>query len=105
MLSGWREHTKSGLWANRRAVEVYPPHMVTVFDTVATVRSLEATGLERQQAEAIATTWPEAADVAEPVTQSVFEAALANPESKLTWRLIYIAGAIVAAVKIIPGPY
>ena len=48
-------------------------------------------GLERQQAE--------------PVTQSSLDAALAQLETKLTWRLIYVADAVVAAIKLIPGLY
>ena len=64
-----------------------------MFDTAATVRSLEATACR------------EAAEVAEPVTQSVLEAALANLESKVTWRLVLMAGAVVTAIKLIPSPY
>ena len=79
--------------------------MATVFDTAATVRALEETGLERKQAEAIATACREAAEVAEPITQQGLEAALAQLEAKLTWRLVYVAGAVIAAVKLIPNPY
>ena len=76
-----------------------------MFDTAATVRALEDAGLERKQAEAIATACREAAEVAEPVTQAGLDAALAQLETKLTWRLVYVAAVVVAAVKLIPSLY
>ena len=79
--------------------------MATVFDTAATVRALEDAGLERKQAEAIATACREAAEGAEPVTQSSLDAALAQLETKLTWRLISVAAVVVAAIKLIPSLY
>ena len=79
--------------------------MATVFDTAATVRALEDAGLERQQAEAIATACREAAEGAEPVTQSGLDAALAQMETKLTVRLVGVAALVVAAIKLVPGLY
>ena len=62
------------------------------FDTLTTARELEAAGVERRQAEAHA----------EALRRAV-SADLAALEARLTWRLVGIAAAIVAAVKLIPG--
>lgn len=58
--------------------------MTTVFDTAATVRA--QAGLE-------------------PITRSGLDAALAQLETKLTWRLVYVAAVVVAAIKLIPNLY
>ena len=79
--------------------------MATVFDTAATVRALKDAGLERPQAEAIATACRKAAEVAEPVTQAGLDAAVSQLETRLTWRLIYVAAVVVAAIKVIPSLY
>ena len=97
----------------------------TTFNPLATARELEAAGVERRQAEAIAEGMREAADAAasadrgdladfatkadlrtaiEPLaTKAELAAAIAALEARLTWRLVGIAAAIVAAVKLIPG--
>ena len=49
-------------------------------------------GLERTQAEA-----------AEPVTQAGVAAAVSQSETRLTWRLVYVAAIVVAAIKVIPS--
>ena len=79
----------------------------TPFNPLATARSLEAAGIERRQAEAIAEGMREAAgaDRADRADRADFatKADLAALEARLTWRLVGIAAAIVAAVKLIPG--
>ena len=88
------------------------------FNPLTTARELEAAGIERRQAEAIAEGMREAADAAagadradlatkadlrtaiEPLaTKAELAVSIAALEARLTWRL---AG-IVAAVKLIPG--
>ena len=82
------------------------------FDTLTAARELEAAGVERRQAEAIAEGMRRAAgaDRAELATKAdlagvrdELRADLAALEARLTWRLVGIAAAIVAAVKLIPG--
>ena len=73
-------------------------------DTAATVRNLEAAGVERKQAEAIAAavrTASEAGrdDLATKTDLAVLEASL---KAELTWRMVIMAGVIIAAVKLIP---
>ena len=84
----------------------------TTFNPLATARELEAAGIERRQAEAIAEGMREAADAAAGADREALatktdlaevRADLAALEARLTWRLIGIAAAIVAAVKLIPG--
>ena len=75
------------------------------FDTLTTARELEAAGVERRQAEAHAEALRRAvsADRDEFATKADLDAKLAALEARLTWRLVGIAAAIVAAVKLIPG--
>ena len=82
------------------------------FDTLTTARDLEAAGVERRQAEAHAEALRRAvsADRDEFATKAdlagvrdELRADLAALEARLTWRLLGIAAAIVAAVKLIPG--
>ena len=84
----------------------------TTFNPLATARELEAAGIERRQAEAIAEGMREAADAAAGADREALatktdlaevRADLAALEARLTWRLVGIAAAIVAAVKLIPG--
>ena len=81
---------------------------IATFDTLTTARELEAAGIERRQAEAIAEGMRRAvgADRDELATKADLadvRADLAALEARLTWRLVGIAAAIVAAVKLIPG--
>ena len=73
----------------------------STFDTLATVRELEAAGLERATAEAIAANIARAAG--EHVTRTDLDAALAKLETRLTWRMLAVGGAVVALIKLIPG--
>ena len=71
-------------------------------------RELEAAGIERRQAEAIAEGMRRAAgadrdELATKADLADVRADLAALEARLTWRLVGIAAAIVAAVKLIPG--
>ena len=77
----------------------------TSFNPLAAARDLEAAGIERRQAEAIAEGMREAADAAAGAGRAdlATKADLAALEARLTWRLVGIAAAIVAAVKLIPG--
>ena len=78
------------------------------FDTLTAARELEAAGIERRQAEAIAEGMRRAAgadrdELATKADLAEVRADLAALEARLTWRLVGIAAAIVAAVKLIPG--
>ena len=78
------------------------------FDTLTAARALEAAGIERRQAEAIAEGMRRAAgadrdELATKADLADVRADLAALEARLTWRLVGIAAAIVAAVKLIPG--
>ena len=78
------------------------------FDTLTAARELEAAGIERRQAEAIAEGMRRAAgadrdELATKADLAEVRADLAGLEARLTWRLVGIAAAIVAAVKLIPG--
>ncbi|MCY4141698.1 MAG: hypothetical protein OXF56_25970 [Rhodobacteraceae bacterium] len=78
--------------------------MSGTFNTAVTVRNLEATGLKREQAEAIATACHEAVDAAQPVTRPELDAALAALENRLTMRMFgsvfAAAGLLFAALKL-----
>ena len=71
------------------------------FDTLATARELEAAGVERRQAEAIAEGMRRAVSADRDALATKTD--LAALEGRLTWRLVGIATATVAAVKLIPG--
>ena len=82
------------------------------FDTHAAVKTLREAGADEAMAEAIVSTASAAAgaDRGELATKAdlagvrdELRAELAALEARLTWRLVGIAAAIVAAVKLIPG--
>lgn len=84
------------------------------FDTLTAAQDLEATGIERRQAEAIAEGMRRAAsaDRGEFATKADLDTAvatlrteLATLETRLTWKALGIAGLILAAVKLIPPAY
>ena len=82
------------------------------FDTYAAAKRLRDAGFDEDQAEAAVSMVRDAvgadreqlatkADLAE--LRAATRADLAALEARLTWRLVGIAAAIVAAVKLIPG--
>lgn len=71
------------------------------FDTLAAVRRMTATGIERDHAEAIAQTASEAATAGQE--QLATKADLAGLKADMTWRMAILAGVIVAAIKLIPA--
>ena len=82
------------------------------FDTHAAVETLREAGADEAMAEAIVSTASAAAgaDRGEFATKAdlagvrdELRAELAALEARLTWRLVGIAAAIVAAVQLIPG--
>lgn len=77
--------------------------MSTAFDSAATVRELEAAGLDRVQAEVVAAACRKASEAVEPVTCPELDAALVQLETRLVRWILAIGAAIVAAVKLIPG--
>ena len=86
----------------------------STFDTLTAAQDLEAAGIERRQAEAIAEGMRRAAsaDHAELATKAdltttvaTLRTELATLETRLTWKALGIAGLILAAVKLIPPAY
>ena len=82
------------------------------FDTCAAVKTLREAGADEAMAEAIVNTASAAAGADREALatktdldalESRVDAKLAALEARLTWRLVGIAAAIVAAVKLIPG--
>ncbi len=74
---------------------------MATFDTLAAVRRMTATGIEREHAEAIAQTASEAATAGQE--QLATKADLAGLKADMTWRMVILAGVIVAAIKLIPA--
>ena len=88
------------------------PAMSAAFDTYTAAKRLRDAGFDEHQAEAAVSMVRDAtaadrdqlatkADLAE--LRADTRADLAALEARLTWRLVGIAAAIVAAVKLIPG--
>ena len=75
------------------------------FDTCTAAKHLRDAGFDERQAEAAVSMVRDAvgADRGELATRADLAAAIAALEARLTWRLVGIAAAIVAAVKLIPG--
>ena len=75
------------------------------FDTYAAAKRLRDAGFDERQAEAAVSMVRDAAgaDREQLATKADLDAKLAALEARLTWRLVGIAAAIVAAVKLIPG--
>ena len=71
------------------------------FDTHAAVKTLREAGADEAMAEAIVNTASAAAGADRE--QLATKADLGTLEVRLTWRLVGLAAAIVAAVKLIPG--
>ena len=90
--------------------------MVAAFDTLAAARALEAAGVGKGPAEAIAGIARDAADagndnLATRTDLAVVKTDLAELRAELkadmaalTWRMVGLAAVIVAAVKLIPNP-
>ena len=70
------------------------------FDTLKVARDLEASGFDRNQAEAVANAIGGGQD--NLVTKETLEAALAKLKTSLTLRMLGIAALVVAAIKPIP---
>ena len=78
------------------------------FDTHAAVKTLREAGADEAMAEAIVNTASAAAgadreQLATKADLADLKAGLAALQVRLTWRLVGLAAAIVAAVKLIPG--
>ena len=78
------------------------------FDTYAAAKRLRDAGFDEDQAEAAVSMVRDAVgtdreQLATKADLAVVRADLAALEARLTWRLVGIAAAIVAAVKLIPG--
>ncbi len=70
--------------------------------SAAMVRDPEAANMDRRPPEAVAAARHRAATAAQPLTPDRRDAALAKLEARMTRWMLVIAGAAVAAVKLIP---
>ena len=82
--------------------------MSATFDTYTAAKRLRDAGFDERQAEAAVSMVRDAAgadreQLATKADLAEVRADLAALETRLTWRLVGIAAAIVAAVKLIPG--
>ena len=75
------------------------------FDTYTAAKRLRDAGFDERQTEAAVSMVRDAvgADREQLTTKADLDTAIAALEARLTWRLVGIAAAIVAAVKLIPG--
>lgn len=73
------------------------------FDALAAASRLSKIGMDRDQAEAVAEVAQTAAnsDRENLVTKTEMQAALAQLETRLTWRIVGVGGAVIAAVALI----
>ena len=90
--------------------------MTAAFDTLAAAKALEAAGIGKDHAEAIAAVARDAAesggdDAATKTDLAVVKTDIAELKTELkadmvtlTWRMVGLAAVIVAAVKLIPSP-
>ena len=83
--------------------------MVAAFDTLAAAKALEAAGMGKGHAEAVAAVARDAADARGDNAATKTDLAELKAELKadmvtLTWRMVGLAAVIVAAVKLIPSP-
>ena len=83
--------------------------MAAAFDTLAAAKALEAAGMGKGHAEAVAAVARDAADAGGDNAATRTDLAELKAELKadiltLTWRMVGLAAVIVAAVKLIPSP-
>ena len=90
--------------------------MAAAFDTLAAARTLQAAGMGKDHAEAIAAVARDAADAASDDAATKTDLAVVKTDIAelkaelkadmvtLTWRMVGLAAVIVAAVKLIPSP-
>ena len=77
------------------------------FDTLAASRRLQAGGLSQEQAEAVAGELLSASRAVHEKLATKADLADLKPdiaalEARLTWRMVALAGLVIAAVKLIP---
>ncbi|MDE0694956.1 MAG: hypothetical protein OXH76_03875 [Boseongicola sp.] len=77
--------------------------MRITFDTTATVRDLQAAGVGRGQAEALAAAVRKGSEEGNHVTRAELEAAVAKVEVRLLKWVLAVGAAVVAALKLLPG--
>ena len=86
---------------------------MATLDTLAIARTLTDAGADPKLADAITAAVREAADHGDHVTSDQFKAGLANlearvetrianAETRLTWRMLAVAGLVIAAIRLIP---
>ena len=90
--------------------------MAAAFDTLAAAKALEAAGMGKDHAEAIAAVSRAAADAGDDNAATKTDLAAVKTDIAelkaelkadmltLTWRMVGLAAVIVAAVKLIPSP-
>lgn len=77
-----------------------------MFDTLTIARQLTEAGIQREHADAIAAGIREAAEHGDHVTPAMLDArldaGLAKLRADLTWRMLAVAGLVIAAIRLIP---
>lgn len=72
-----------------------------MFDTHAIARALTAAKLTSEQADAITDAVRQAAEHGEHVTPDMLRAEIATLRADLTWRMLAVAGLVVAAIRLL----
>ena len=79
-----------------------------MFDSLSSVRQLTDAGIDRAHADAIADGIRQAADHGEHVTPEMLRAEIAGvlaavsaAETRLTWRMLAVAGLVIAALRLL----
>ena len=85
----------------RRNVAATIQRVVMGFDSLTVARQLVDAGISREQADAIAAGIRQAAEHGEHVTPDQLETGLAKLRADLTWRMLAVAGLIIAALRLL----
>ncbi|MDE0456072.1 MAG: hypothetical protein OXI15_02155 [Chromatiales bacterium] len=76
-----------------------------MFDSLSVARQLTEAGIDRAHADALADAIRQAAEHGEHVTPAMLDAKLdarlAAAETRLTWRMIAVAGLVIAALRLL----
>ena len=72
-----------------------------MFDSLGIARQLTEAGIDRAHADAIADGIRQAAEHGEHVTPAQLDAGLAKLRADLTWRMLAVAGLVIAALRLL----
>lgn len=72
-----------------------------MFDSLTIARQLTEAGIDRAHADALTDAIHQAAGHSEHGTPDMLDARIATAETRLTWRMIAVAGLAVAALRLL----